>query len=59
MKININIDDELIAKAKKLTGIQSESIIVEKALQLFISIKNQEQIRDLIGKIQFDDDAFK
>ena len=59
MKINIEIRDDLIAKAKKLSGIQNESALIEQALQLFVTIENQKKLKDLFGKIEFDEEAFK
>ncbi|WP_426670883.1 type II toxin-antitoxin system VapB family antitoxin [Mucilaginibacter sp. McL0603] len=59
MKISIEINDDLMTKAKKLSGIENETILIEKALQLFIAIENQKQITNLIGKIEFDEEAFK
>jgi hypothetical protein len=42
MKINIEINDDLMAKAKELSGIQDESLLIEPALQLFVTIENQK-----------------
>jgi len=36
MKITLNIDEKLLAKAKGLTGIESDKEIIEKALKLLI-----------------------
>jgi len=59
MKISIEIDNELMTKAKALSGIYDERIIVEKALQLFIEIESQKKLKDLYGKIELDEEAFK
>jgi len=59
MRISIEIDDSLIMKAKKLTGINDESILIEDALRLFIAIESQKTIMDLYGKIEIDEEAFK
>jgi hypothetical protein len=48
-----------MAKAKELSGIQNESVLIEKALQLFVTIENQKKLKDLYGKIAFDEEAFK
>ncbi|MDB5141316.1 MAG: Bacterial antitoxin of type system, VapB [Mucilaginibacter sp.] len=58
MKINIEINDDLIAKAKELSGIEDEKELIENALQLFIAIENRKQILGSIGKIEFYEDAF-
>ncbi|HTE01364.1 MAG TPA: hypothetical protein VK668_18890 [Mucilaginibacter sp.] len=59
MKISIEIDSALMAKAKKLSGIQDESTLVGKALQLFVTIGNQKKLKYLWGKIELDEEAFK
>ena len=59
MKISLEINDALIAKAKEVSGIQNESVLIEKALQLFVTIENQKKLKDLYGKIELDDEAFK
>jgi len=57
MKMNIDIDDQLILKAKKLGNIKTKKAVVEKALQLFICIENQKKIIDLWGKVEIDEKA--
>ncbi|HEY9000356.1 MAG TPA: type II toxin-antitoxin system VapB family antitoxin [Mucilaginibacter sp.] len=59
MKIAIEINDDLIIKAKKLSRIKDESALIEKALQFFVTIETQKKLKDLLGKIQLDDEAFK
>jgi Arc/MetJ family transcription regulator len=57
MRTNIDIDDKLITKAKKLSNIKTKKAVVEKALQLFIQIENQKNIIDLWGKVELDPKA--
>jgi hypothetical protein len=59
MRINFKINDELIAKAKELSGIEDEKVLIENAIKLFVAIENQKQILGLIGKIEFYEDAFE
>ena len=59
MKINIEINDDLMAKAKKLSNIKNESVIIEKALQFYVIIENQKKLKDLYGKVELDEEAFK
>jgi len=58
MRTNIEINDELMAKAQKLTNIKTKKELVEKALQLLISIENQKKLLDLWGKVAIDDKAY-
>jgi len=59
MKISIEINDNLIAKARKLSGIQDKNALIEKALQLFVTIGNQKPLKSLWGNVELDDNAFK
>ena len=42
MKINIELDDELLAKAQEVSGIQDINALIEKALEVFISLEHQQ-----------------
>lgn len=59
MKININISEDLLINARKISGIQDDSTLIEKALQLFVAIETQKKLKDLYGKVELDDEAFK
>ena len=52
-RTNIVLDDELIQKAKKLTGLQTKRAVVNEALRVLIQLREQEQIRSLRGKLQW------
>jgi hypothetical protein len=59
LRINFNINDDLLAKAKEVSSIEDEKELIENALQLFIAVENQKQVLSLIGKIDFHEDAFE
>lgn len=59
MRTNIEINDDLMQKAQKLSNIKTKKDIVERALQLFVTIENQKKLADLRGKIAMDDEAYK
>lgn len=59
MKIAIEKNNDILAKAKKLSGIEDEKVLIENALRLFITIGNQKRLKDLYGKVALDDEAFK
>jgi Arc/MetJ family transcription regulator len=59
MRTNIEIDDILMAKAQKLSNIKTKKLIVEKALQLYVTIENQKKLSELWGKIEIDDKAYE
>jgi len=53
--MRIDINDELLIKAQKLSGIKTKEVVVEEALRLYITIKNQNRLLELWGKIEIDD----
>jgi Arc/MetJ family transcription regulator len=56
MRTNIEIDDDLIKEAMKLTGIKTKKEVVEKALANMVSLKKQEKIKQIRGKYQWEGD---
>ena len=53
MRTNIEIDDQLIEEAQRVTGLKTKRAVVEKGLEMLIRLKRQEQILDLGGKVEF------
>lgn len=56
MRTNIVIEDELMGKAMKLSGLTTKKSTVEAALELFIRLKEQEKIREFRGKLKWEGD---
>ena len=56
MRTNIVIDDELIERARKLTGLATNRSIVEEALRLLIQQYEQREVRQLRGMLHWEDD---
>ncbi len=54
MRTNIVIDDELIRRAMKATGLKTKKAAVEAGLQMLIQVKAQSGIRRLRGKIRWE-----
>jgi len=59
MRTNIEISDDLMAKAQKLSNIKTKKAVVEEALRLYIKIENQRKLSALWGKIEIDDKAYE
>ncbi len=57
MRSSIEIDDALMQKALKATGLGSKRAVVEEGLRLLIKVTGQEGIRRLRGKIVFEGHA--
>jgi Arc/MetJ family transcription regulator len=56
MRTNIDIDDELIARARELGGFGTKKETVEEGLKLLIAMKRQESIRALRGAMHWEGD---
>lgn len=56
MRTNVVIDDELMAKAIKYTGLKTKRAVIEEALRTLIALKSQEKVRELRGKLDWEGD---
>lgn len=56
MRTNIVIDDQLMARAMKLSGLKTKRETVESALELLVALKRQEGIRKARGKYRWEGD---
>ncbi|WP_422136267.1 type II toxin-antitoxin system VapB family antitoxin [Endozoicomonas sp. ALD040] len=56
MRTNIVIDDDLMAQALKATGLETKKEVVEQGLKLLVRRAQQQSIRSLRGKIQWEGD---
>jgi Arc/MetJ family transcription regulator len=56
MRTNIVLDDKLIERAQKLTGIKTKREVVHEALRLLILLNEQGEVRSLRGKLPWDGD---
>lgn len=55
MRTNIVIDDELMEDALKLSGCETKKELIHKALQEFIQNRKRRDLRELRGKVNFDE----
>ncbi len=53
MRTNIVLDDELVEKAARLTGIKTKKKLVDEALRVLIAHKKRRSLLELEGKIRF------
>lgn len=54
MRISIEIDDELVNEALRCANKNTRRETVEAALRILVQLKNQEGIRKLRGKVQWE-----
>jgi Arc/MetJ family transcription regulator len=52
MRTTIDLDDDLIAEAARLTGIQTKKELVQEALRVLIATRRRKSLLDLAGKIE-------
>jgi Arc/MetJ family transcription regulator len=54
VRTNIALDDELIDRAKELTGLTTKRAVVDEALRTLVRLKEQEGIRALRGQLRWE-----
>lgn len=54
MRTNIVIDDELMRRALRATGLPSKRAVVEEALRVLIAVKRQGGLRRLRGRVSWE-----
>lgn len=56
MRTNIEIDDQLMSDALRLTGARTKREAVEMGLRTLLRLRPQEDIRRFRGKLQWEGD---
>ena len=56
MRTTIILDDKLVQRAQKLTGIKTKREVVHEALRTLILLYEQAEIRNLRGKLKWEGD---
>lgn len=59
MRTNIEIDDELMAKAQRVSNIKTKKDVVNKALELLVMMESQKSLLSLWGKVEIDEQAYQ
>jgi Arc/MetJ family transcription regulator len=54
MRTNIVIEDELMQKAMRATGITTKRAVVQAGLRLLVQVRAQTGIRRLRGKVRWE-----
>jgi Arc/MetJ family transcription regulator len=54
MRTNIVLNQELVERAKALTGLTTARAVVEEALHTLVRLKEQAQVRKLRGKLRWE-----
>ena len=53
MRTNIEIDDDLMSKAMKASGLKTKRAVVEEALKTLLRLHDQSGIKELKGKVKW------
>jgi len=56
MRTNIDLDEELVSRGLKISGLRTKKDLVNMALREFIRKNDQMRILELRGKIQWQGD---
>lgn len=56
MRTNIVIDDQLIEDTLRMTGLKTKREVVELGLRTVLRLKQQEEIRQFRGKLNWEGD---
>ena len=55
VRTNIDLDDELVAEAFRVTGLRTKRELVHEALQVLIAERRRRPLTELKGRIEFAD----
>ena len=53
MKTNVDLDDKLVERARRLTGLKTKKELINHALSELVRRKDQKRILDLRGKVSW------
>lgn len=54
IRTNIELDEDLLAEAQRLTGIRTKRILVHEGLLALVNARRRRSLAGLRGKIRFD-----
>ncbi len=55
-RTNIVLDDKLVAKCQRATGIKTKRALIQHALEELLRGKNQKRMLELKGKVHWEGD---
>lgn len=56
MASNLAIDDDLLVLAQNVSGLKTKKDTVNLALKEFVQRRRQEEVLDLFGTVEYDED---
>lgn len=55
MLTNIDLDEQLVEEARRLTGLRTKKALVEAGLRALIKLNEQSEVRKLWGRLHWQD----
>ncbi len=55
MLTNIDLDEDLVQEARRLTGLRTKKAVVEAGLRALIKLHEQSDVRKLWGRLHWQD----
>jgi len=56
MRTNVVLDDDLVNRARELTGLKTKRAVIDEALRTLIRMYEQKGVRELRGKLNWEGD---
>jgi Arc/MetJ family transcription regulator len=56
VRTNIEIDDQLMARAMELTGLRTKRAVVDAALRELVEYRSRQKLREAFGKYRWEGD---
>jgi Arc/MetJ family transcription regulator len=53
MRTNIDLDDDLLEEARRLSGLRTKKAVVDKALETFIRCAREREALAMFGKLEW------
>ena len=53
MRTNIDVDDDLLEEARRLSGLRTKKAVVDKALETFIRCGREREALAMFGKLDW------
>jgi Arc/MetJ family transcription regulator len=54
MRTNVEIDEELMREALRLSGLKTKRAVIDAALRMFVRVQRQADILELAGKVHWE-----
>jgi Arc/MetJ family transcription regulator len=55
MATNVELDENLVARARHATGIRSKRALIDAGLRALLRLHEQREIRDLRGRLRWEE----